>query len=52
MEVTVATMMEVTVATLIDTNKVGLGQVVRKVRQHPEDHRFESQQWQGINFPF
>jgi hypothetical protein len=25
---------------------VGLGRVVRKVRQHPEDHEFESQRWQ------
>jgi hypothetical protein len=25
---------------------VGLGRVVRKVRQHPVDHEFESQQWQ------
>jgi hypothetical protein len=25
---------------------VGLGRVVRKVRQHPDDHEFESQQWQ------
>jgi hypothetical protein len=25
---------------------VGLGRVVRKVRQHPEDHEFESQWWQ------
>jgi hypothetical protein len=25
---------------------VGLGQVVRKVRQHTDDHEFESQQWQ------
>jgi hypothetical protein len=25
---------------------VGLGQVVKEVRQHPEDHEFESQQWQ------
>jgi hypothetical protein len=24
---------------------VGLGRVVRKVRQHPDDHEFESQQW-------
>jgi hypothetical protein len=31
---------------------VGLSQVVREVRQHPEDHRFESQRWQWINFPF
>jgi hypothetical protein len=46
MKVAVATLMEVTVATLIDTDRVGLGQVVRKVRQHPEDHRFESQRWQ------
>jgi hypothetical protein len=25
---------------------VGLGRVVRKVRQHPDDHEFESQRWQ------
>jgi hypothetical protein len=25
---------------------VGLGRVVREVRQHPEDHEFESQRWQ------
>jgi hypothetical protein len=25
---------------------VRLGRVVRKVRQHPDDHEFESQQWQ------
>jgi hypothetical protein len=25
---------------------VGLGRVVRKVRQHPDDHEFESHQWQ------
>jgi hypothetical protein len=25
---------------------VGLGRVVRKVRQHPDDHEFEFQQWQ------
>jgi hypothetical protein len=25
---------------------VGPGRVVRKVRQHPDDHEFESQQWQ------
>jgi hypothetical protein len=25
---------------------VGLGRVVRKVHQHPDDHEFESQQWQ------
>jgi hypothetical protein len=25
---------------------VGLGRVVRKVRQHPDDHEFKSQQWQ------
>jgi hypothetical protein len=25
---------------------VGLGRVVRKVRQHPDDHDFESQRWQ------
>jgi hypothetical protein len=25
---------------------VGLGRMVREVRQHPEDHRFESQRWQ------
>jgi hypothetical protein len=31
---------------------VGLGRVVREVRLHPEDHRFESQWWQRINFPF
>jgi hypothetical protein len=31
---------------------VGLGRVVRKVRQHPDDHEFESQQWQWIYFPF
>jgi hypothetical protein len=24
----------------------GLGRVVREVRQHPEDHEFESQRWQ------
>jgi hypothetical protein len=28
---------------------VGLGLVVREVRQHPEDHEFESQRWQWIN---
>jgi hypothetical protein len=27
-------------------NRVGLGRVVREVRQHPEDHEFESQRWQ------
>jgi hypothetical protein len=27
-------------------NMVGFGRVVRKVRQHPDDHEFESQQWQ------
>jgi hypothetical protein len=26
--------------------------VVRKVRQHPDDHEFESQQWQWIYFLF
>jgi hypothetical protein len=31
---------------------VGLGWVVREVRQHPEDHVFESQRWQWNNFPF
>jgi hypothetical protein len=31
---------------------VGLGWVVRKVRQHPDDHEFESQRWQWIYFPF
>jgi hypothetical protein len=31
---------------------VGLGRVVRKVRQHPDDHEFESQQRQWIYFPF
>jgi hypothetical protein len=25
---------------------VGLGRVVRKVRQHADDHEFESQRWQ------
>jgi hypothetical protein len=25
---------------------VGLGRVVRKVRQHPDVHEFESQRWQ------
>jgi hypothetical protein len=25
---------------------VGLGRVVRKMRQHPDDHEFESQRWQ------
>jgi hypothetical protein len=25
---------------------VGLGRVVREVRQHPEDNEFESQRWQ------
>jgi hypothetical protein len=25
---------------------VGLGRVVREVRQHPDDHEFESQRWQ------
>jgi hypothetical protein len=25
---------------------VGLGRVVRKVCQHPDDHEFESQRWQ------
>jgi hypothetical protein len=24
---------------------MGLGRVVRKVRQHPDDHEFESQRW-------
>jgi hypothetical protein len=28
------------------TMGVGLGRVVRKVRQHPDDYEFESQQWQ------
>jgi hypothetical protein len=28
------------------TMRVGLGRVVRKVRQHPDDHEFESQRWQ------
>jgi hypothetical protein len=27
-------------------NGVGLGRVVRKVREHPDDHEFESQRWQ------
>jgi hypothetical protein len=44
------------VCLLLDANKVkrveqeaigvGLGRVVRKVRQHPDDHEFESQRWQ------
>jgi hypothetical protein len=25
---------------------VGLGRVVREVRQHPDDHKFDSQRWQ------
>jgi hypothetical protein len=25
---------------------VGLGRVVKKVSQHPDDHEFESQRWQ------
>jgi hypothetical protein len=31
---------------------VGLGRVVREVRQHPDNHEFESQRWQWIYFPF
>jgi hypothetical protein len=28
------------------TVALGLGRVVREVRQHPDDHEFESQRWQ------
>jgi hypothetical protein len=31
---------------------VWLGRGVREVRQHPDDHEFESQRWQWISFPF
>jgi hypothetical protein len=31
---------------LLLTVGVGLGRVVRKVRQHPDDHEFKSQRWQ------
>jgi hypothetical protein len=31
---------------LFNVKGVGLGRVVREVRLHPEDHRFESQRWQ------
>jgi hypothetical protein len=40
------------VAKVLLMDRVGLDRVVRKVRQHPEDHRFESQRWQLIYFPF
>jgi hypothetical protein len=35
-----------TVYVVIDVLGVGLGRVVRKMCQHPDDHEFESQQWQ------